>query len=229
MNDDDNDNVTPFVRPERTNVTSLTSAGGKPADDAVRPLNPGIPDVSGPPGKLEVTVTYVEMKHVPAPRPRPHRAESVSVLRAEKPTVSFYRYLYYTVGAPWLWYERRIIDDDALREIIESEWREIYVLYVGGVPAGFTELDRFDTDNVEVAYFGLMPDFIGRALGPYFLDWTVQRAWLPPRGEPAKRIWLHTCTLDHPKALRTYQRAGFGVYDQHTFHIDDPRATITFD
>lgn len=181
-----------------------------------------------PPGKLAVVVTYVEMHRRPAPSTVGRRAEPCAVLRAEAPTVSFYRFLYNTVGQPWLWYERRLLDDEMLHQAIMSPGVEIYVLYVRGVPAGYVELDRQRLGEVEIAYFGLMPEFIGRGLGPYFLDWAVGRAWDPPQGNAPERVWLHTCTLDHPKALATYQRAGFEVYDRQEILIDDPRLKIAF-
>lgn len=181
------------------------------------------------PGMLAVTITYIQMLSRPMLSLAPHRAEATAILRAENPTVSFYRFLYNTVGKPWLWYERREFGDEALRELITAVGVEIYVLYVRGVPAGYAELNRADHREVEIAYFGLMPDFIGRGLGPYFLDWTVGRAWQPAGETGPERVWLHTCTLDHPKALQTYQRAGFNVYDRHSVVIEDPRRRIAFD
>lgn len=176
-----------------------------------------------PEGKLSVTITYVQMLSAPPVTLPPHRAEAVAILRAEAPTTAYYRFLYDTVGERWLWYERRTLDDNALRELITADGVEVYVLYVGGVPAGFVELDRGDVSEVEIAYFGLMPEFIGRGLGPYFLNWAVRRAWHPAGSDRPDRVWLHTCTLDHPKALATYQRAGFKVYDRVGVMIDDPR------
>ena len=95
------------------------------------------------------------------------------------------------------------------------------MLYVSGAPAGYTELDRRKENEIEVAYCGLVPDFIGQGLGTYFLNWTIDTAW---RYRPG-RLWVHTCNLDHPRALQTYQRAGFVPYKQETKVIDDPRAT----
>lgn len=171
-----------------------------------------------PPGKLEAVITYLEMKTPPKRAPRSHRAEKIAIIRAEKPTTSFYRYLYNTVGQPWLWYERRELDDEALRAIIQDPEVAIYVLYVGGVPAGYVELDRREEHQVEIAYFGLIPDFIGRGFGKYLLDWAVDQAW----ATDPKRVWVNTCNLDHPKALTVYQQAGFVPYRQETIIIDRP-------
>lgn len=85
---------------------------------------------------------------------------------------------------------------------------EIYVLYVGGVPAGYAEIDLRQEPDIALAYFGIMPDFIGQRLGSFFLNWIIDKAW----SYHPQRFWLHTCTLDHPKALAVYQKAGFVAY-----------------
>ena len=163
-----------------------------------------------------VTVTYLEMTSPDRRSAAPGWPERVTVRRAERPTVSFYRYLYDTVGADWDWYERRRLSDDALAAIVHDDAVEVHVLYVRGVPAGYVELDRRIEDEVEIAYFGLMPDFIGRGLGPALLGWALERAWsCGPR-----RVWLHTCSLDHPKALAVYRRAGFEVYDREVLSVE---------
>ena len=73
--------------------------------------------------------------------------------------------------------------------------------------------------SIELAYFGLMPEFIGKGLGKFFLNAMIDRAW----AHKPKRVWLHTCTLDHPQALAVYQRAGFTPYKQEVKIFDDPR------
>lgn len=159
---------------------------------------------------VETTVTYLEMTAPPQRRSTMAPVGKLAILRAEHPTVSFYRYLYNTIGEAWTWTDRRQLDDEALRAIIHAPLVEIYVLYVAGVPAGYVELDRRREDNVELAYFGMVPEFMGRGLGSYFLDWGIWAAWAH---EPA-RVWVNTCTLDHPRALPLYQRAGFVAYKQ---------------
>lgn len=178
-------------------------------------------DVPPPEGKLRTVITYLEMTEPPRHKSVTPAAHKLAFMRADEPTVSFYRYLYDTVGGPWLWYERRVLDDEALREIIQSPDADLYILYVGGVPAGFSELDRRDPEEIQLAYFGLIPEFIGRALGPFLLERTIEEAWV----HNPTRLKVNTCTLDHPKALAVYQRAGFTVYGQETKEFDDPRLT----
>jgi GNAT superfamily N-acetyltransferase len=169
--------------------------------------------------RLEVTITYLEMR-APAPRrDTPLPARKLALLRAEAMPVHFYRYLYERVGEPWLWYERRALDDAALAAIIHDPRVEIHVLYADGSPAGFSELDRREGKEIELAYLGIMPELIGQGLGRYLLEWTIDTAW---RHAP-ERLWVHTCNLDHPRALQRYQRAGFVPYRQETTIIDDPR------
>jgi GNAT superfamily N-acetyltransferase len=88
----------------------------------------------------------------------------------------------------------------------------VNVLWADGVPAGYVELDRREPPGVEIGYFGLMPEFIGQGLGAFLLDWAIRHAW---RARP-RRLWLHTCDLDHPRALAFYQKLGFRIYDRRT-------------
>lgn len=179
------------------------------------------PPVRDEPPELDVTITYLEMLEQPARGPaRPPRlTEKIALMRAERPTVSFYRYLYNAVGDPWVWYERNQLSDEALATIVQDEKVEICVLYYGGTPAGYAELDFRHESEVELAYFGLIPDFIGLGLGSYLLDWAIDTAW----SRSPRRLWVNTCTLDHPAALPVYQKAGFMPCDQETIRIRDPR------
>jgi len=169
--------------------------------------------------RIDDTVTYLEMFERPAARVIAAPLGKLALMRAENCTVSFYRYLYETVGTPWLWYERRQWSDAALAAELGKATTEIFVLYVGGVPAGYFELDAADARQTELSYFGLAPDFIGRRLGPFLLNAAIEQAW----SRPLERLWVHTCTFDHPRALPLYQRAGFVVYARRPVSFDDPR------
>jgi len=172
-------------------------------------------------GRIKTTVTYLEMRDRPQLRELAPPSVKLKIVPANNPTVSFYRYLYNTVGGPWLWYERRQMSDEQLRTIIQHPQIEIYVLYVAGVPAGYAELDRRHETDIELAYFGIMPEFIGQRLGPFLLNWIIDKAW----SYHPQRFWLHTCTLDHPKALAVYQQAGFVPYKKEEKIIDERRMT----
>ena len=172
------------------------------------------------PPRMNSVITYLEMTQRPT-SPTPTRpAMPIALMRAQDMPVSFYRYLYNAVGEDWLWYERRLVDDETLAATIQNPDVFVYVLYVKGSPAGYGELDlRFGKDRVELEYFGLLPEFIGLKLGRYFLRWLVDEAWTH---EP-ERVTVNTCDLDHPRALGVYQSTGFVPYQRETKAFDDPR------
>jgi GNAT superfamily N-acetyltransferase len=172
-----------------------------------------------PPGHLKVTVTYLEMATKPMRRQRPH-PQGLSLLRAENCTLSFYRYLYDTVGEEWLWWFRRAMPADELRSILADERVEIYVAYVSGVPAGYVELSRTTPGTCDIQYLGLVPEFIGRGIGPWLLDWAIEAAW---NGAGVEKVAVNTCDLDHASALMTYQKAGFQPVGQEVRFDPDPR------
>ena len=169
--------------------------------------------------EIDDVITYLEMHARPVLPRIPAPLTRLALMRAENCSVSFYRYLYETVGTPWLWYERRLLDDEALAAQIAKDTTEIFVLYVGGVPAGYFELDTADPRETELAYFGLIPQFIGRKLGPFLLQAAIDRTWT----RPIDRLWVHTRTFDHPRALGYYQQAGFTVYARRPLRFEDPR------
>lgn len=171
--------------------------------------------------RLDDVITYLEMRERPTGRRVPAPLEKLALMRAENCTASFYRWLYAAVGEPWLWFERRLLDDAALVAEITRPTIAIFVLYVRGVPAGFFELDAAMPEETKLCYFGLVPEFIGRRLGPYLLQAAIDEAWTRPIG----RLWLHTSTFDHPKALRVYQQAGFTVYARRKITFEDPRTS----
>ena len=180
-------------------------------------------DVTSPKGMLESTVTVLEM-HRPPDRSLPSsEIQSLTVIAAEQCTVSFYRYLYETVGAKWLWYDRCSLSDAQLKAIINDPQVTVWVLYVKGVPAGYAELDYRHEGIVELSYFGLIPEFIGKGMGQPFVDWAVQKAWQ----ESPKRVWVHTCNHDHPAALQVYLHAGFIPCHQYTRWSKEPRDKVT--
>jgi GNAT superfamily N-acetyltransferase len=75
-----------------------------------------------------------------------------------------------------------------------------------------------EDSSVEIAYFGLLPRAIGQGLGKHLLSCAVRDAWAL---EPA-RVWLHTCTLDHPHALPNYRMRGFAPYKTETYEVNFP-------
>ena len=129
-------------------------------------------------------------------------------MQVEIPSPEFSRFLYTVVGAAYGWHDRQGWDDTRWRAYLQRPELETWVAYVSGTPAGYYELDRQAGGDIEIAYFGLLPSFIGKGLGGPLLTAAPTRAW--DRG--AARVGVHTCTLDHPNALANYQSRGFRAY-----------------
>jgi GNAT superfamily N-acetyltransferase len=126
------------------------------------------------------------------------------------------------VGAPWLWFSRLAMEDDALVAIIHDPAVEIFaVIDRGGIEVGMLELDLREHGACEIAYFGLVPELAGRGLGRWLMAETMTRAWRPG----VTRVWVHTCTLDHPSALGFYRAQGFTAIARTVETFADPRLT----
>ena len=171
---------------------------------------------------IPVRTTYLEMKARPETEPIA-LPDGCAVERWLEPGTGEYRELYSAVGGAWGWSGRLIMEEGELAAVIRAGTTEIYRLRRRGETAGFTELNRSKASpeghpaalrrgprrggQAEIAYFGLLPGFIGRGLGGFLLNWTIHRAW---QGK-TERVWLHTCQYDHPQALSVYLKAGFCV------------------
>ncbi len=147
--------------------------------------------------------------------PRSRRPEiAVAVEAIASPTAVFYRELYDRVGRPWLWYERRLLSDGALETLLRRPDHELHVARHDGDLVGYFELG-----GEELVFFGLTLAYTGRRIGQWLLDCAIERAFA--RG--IARLVLNTNTLDHPKALATYRKAGFRAASQETRTLRDPR------
>ena len=156
-----------------------------------------------PSARVAVTVTFLRLERFDfLTRPLPAGA---GVLSVKQCTVPFYRHLYGTVGAPYLWWLRRSLDDAAITSILADPAVSIHVLYMDGQPAGFFELDRRSSPAINLSYFGLMPHVTGQGLGTPFLQSAVRAA----QAMGARAVTVNTCTADHPRALPGYLATGF--------------------
>ena len=160
----------------------------------------------------DVTTTYLETRSPDELRPKRCTDDRFWIGEATVPQWQFNRFLYLTVGAGWNWCDKRDWSDEQWRTYAESDRLRTFGAYYDGAPAGYYELRRDDENGVEIAYFGLLPAFLDRHLGGALLTSAIEEAW---RMAPA-RVWVHTCTLDHPAALANYQARGMQIYKVET-------------
>jgi GNAT superfamily N-acetyltransferase len=171
-----------------------------------------------PDGHCAAIVTHLEMTERPRPKPLP--ASPLRLVRWPEPDLAKYRTLFARVGTPWLWFSRAVMPDAAMRAIIGDPAVEVHaVIDVRGIEIGLLELDFHDLPSCEIAYFGLVPELNGRGHGRWLMGETLARAWR----KDVTRVWVHTCTLDHPSALGFYRAQGFVPFKREVEIFPDPR------
>lgn len=165
---------------------------------------------------VEVIRTYLELGRPDQFRPALGDFREVVIERVPEPDPALYRHLYRTVGEAYRWRDRWDWSDDDIRAHLGRPEITLHVARRRGALAGWYELRRVPEDgSVEIAYFGLFPEEIGRGLGKHLLSCAVRDAW----ALGASRVWLHTCTLDHPAALPNYLKRGFVPYKTETYEV----------
>lgn len=172
--------------------------------------------------RMHVTTHFLQM-HTAPEMPAIAPPADARALHTRDLSPTSYRNLYNGVGAPWLWYERSALSDHALSKLIRDPAVTIYTFHQGDKLVGYTEMRRQTSAEVQVLYFGLLPGFIGQGLGRYFLDWSVREAF----SEQIDRLWVHTCSLDHPRALDSYKRVGFMPYRRESGWVTIPSQALS--
>ena len=172
-----------------------------------------------PPGHVAAVVTTLEITERPALRPE---ASGNFALRTEPaPDPDWYRALFRRIGADWLWFSRLREETAKLAAGLRDPEHEVHALVIDGRDAGLLELNFRDRPGCELSFFGVDREAIGTGAGRWLMNRAIERAW----ARPITRLWVHTCTLDHPSALGFYIRSGFRPYKREVEIAPDPRLT----
>lgn len=174
-----------------------------------------------PPGKIATVVTSLQMMAPPPAKVSAQADTNLNVARWLSPDLVEYRKLFRAVGKDWLWVSRLTMTDGKLSAIIHHPRVAVYVLRQGDNTLGLLELDFRREGECELAFFGLVPDAIGKGAGRMLMNHAIETAW----AAPIRRFWVHTCHLDSPQALAFYQRSGFQPFATLVEVLDDPRQT----
>jgi len=158
----------------------------------------------------QVVTYHLEMTDRSQLRPSPPPSSDWNVLRVGLPCPELNRFFYYEVGAKWRWIDRLDWTDDRWLAYVGRPELQTWVAYLSGTPIGYFELESQPSGDVQLMYFGLLPRFIGHGCGGALLTAAIERAWDMGAG----RVWVHTCSLDHPSALSNYQGRGFRVFEK---------------
>lgn len=168
--------------------------------------------------KQLLTTWYLEQCAPRAPRQLQPPRPTFELRCAKTPQPAFSRFLYCAVGGDWHWRDRLSWTHARWLKHLNRPQVQTWVLYQEGSPAGYIELEQQAHGDVEIAYFGLLPEFTGQGLGGWLLDQGLAHAWQMG----ARRVWVHTCSLDAPAALATYQAAGMSLYREVQQEIKAP-------
>jgi GNAT superfamily N-acetyltransferase len=159
----------------------------------------------------EITTWHLELTGRQDFRPaRP--CPDLRIERAEIPCPEVNRFFYAAVGGDLFWIDRLSWTYAEWMAWLNRPEVETWIGSVSGTPAGYFELERQAEGSAEIAYFGLLPRFVGHGLGGALLGAAVERAW----ELGSRRVWLHTCSLDHAAALPAYQARGFRIFRTET-------------
>jgi ribosomal protein S18 acetylase RimI-like enzyme len=177
---------------------------------------------------MKVIKYYLEMKSPGELRPLQNANPEVEVRQVVNARPELNRFFYTAVGKDWYWTDRLGWSEEKWHEYAKRPELETWVCYVSGEQAGYFELEMQPGANVEIAYIGLLAEFIGRGIGKQLLTAAVERAWQMG----AKRVWVHTNTHDHPHALGNYQARGFRIFKEEerqegqTSNIEHPTSNV---
>lgn len=167
------------------------------------------------PGKIAAIVTYLEMLQCPAHA----KASAVKLREIKNPNLNWYRDVFRRAGERWLWWSRLDMTDAQLSAVLKASTTELFIAESEGTEVGMAELDRSRPGQVEIAFFGLYAEALGKGWGQPFMEALLDRAW----NSSTSRVWVHTCTLDSPVALPFYVKCGFRPYKRAIEVADDPR------
>ena len=126
------------------------------------------------------------------------------------------KFFYKNIGKNHKWVDRLTWSETKWIEYVSSKKVKSYVLKFKEDLVGFFELIfHFENKEVEIAYFGILEEYQQKKLGSYLLSEAIKKSFK----NDIKRIWLHTCSLDHKNALNNYLSRGMKVYKTETLHI----------
>lgn len=153
---------------------------------------------------IKVKTYYLEMLNQPDYGIL-YKPEESKIDKWINPKSNDYLKMYKEVGDDWGWTGRTKISESELESILKSSNNHIYELKIKNNRAGFIELFEKSNNEVEIIYFGLLKEYIGKGIGGYLLKWGILKAWdfLP------NKVTVHTCEYDAKQALNVYKKFGF--------------------
>ncbi len=167
--------------------------------------------------KETVIRNYLEIKSTNAliESTAPSLEYSIDIVKSDEFQIN--KFFYKNVGKKHRWTDRLVWSDSDWIKYSSDQKVETYILKVKGDFAGYFELIfHRDLQEIEIAYFGLLEEYHNKKLGGYLLSFAIKKSF---KKKDVKRVWVHTCTLDHKNALKNYLARGMKIYNKETIKI----------
>ncbi len=133
------------------------------------------------------------------------------------PDFQINKFFYKQIGKSYRWIDRLIWDDLKWMNYTKNTNLETYIMTDNEELIGFFELlFHPETRKCEIAYFGILDQYIGKKYGGYLLSEALRLGFR----NNTKKVWLHTCSLDHKHALSNYLSRGMKIFKSETINID---------
>ena len=142
--------------------------------------------------------------------------EKFSIQYLKTPDFQINKFFYKNVGRKHNWVDRLAWTEKQWIDYVSDQNVKTYILKDKNEFAGYFELILHnDKNEIEIAYLGLLEEYINQKIGSYLLSFAIKKSFF----EKVKRVWVHTCSLDHKNALNNYVARGMKVFKKETITI----------
>ena len=167
--------------------------------------------------KKTIDRNYLEIKSINAliESKSPRIESSINLVKSDDFQIN--KFFYKNIGKKHRWTDRLVWTDSDWIKYSSDQKVETFILKVKNDLAGYFELIfHSDLKEIEIAYFGLLEEYHNKKLGGYLLSTAIKKSF---EKKDIKRVWVHTCTLDHKNALKNYLARGMKIYNKETINI----------
>ena len=164
----------------------------------------------------EVTRNYLEINSLKDLKEVREPSSDYSLILIEPDNFQLNKFFYKNIGKNHHWVDRLVWSDQQWIKYVSDKKVKTYILKNNNDLAGFFEIIlHSDKNEVEIAYLGLLEEYLNKNLGSFLLTTAIKKSFL----EKPRRVWVHTCTLDHKNALRNYIARGMKIFKTETITI----------
>ena len=166
--------------------------------------------------KKEIERNYLEINSLEDLNETNILSEDYSIKLVEPRDFQLNKFFYKNVGKNHHWIDRLIWTDQQWSNYTSDNKVKTYILKNKDDLAGYFELIfHKDKKEVEIAYLGLLEEYYNKKLGSYLLSAVIRSSF----SDKIKRVWVHTCSLDHQNALNNYLSRGMKIFKKETISI----------